>query len=72
MFLVVDWKQWLLTPVAPEFVIKSLADVDIYYIAEAKGISQEDLDARYPDKNELFFHSLIRSLMIINVIFMRW
>jgi AcrR family transcriptional regulator len=57
----VDWKQWLLTSVASEFVFKGLADVDIYYIAETKGISKEDLDARFRDKKELVF-SLIDTI----------
>jgi AcrR family transcriptional regulator len=61
MFLMVDWKQWLLTSVASEYVFKDLADADIYYIAEAKGISKKDLDARFRDKKELVF-SLIDTI----------
>lgn len=48
-----EWKQWLLTSVAAEFARKGFIGADIYCIAEAEGISQEILDARFPGKKEL-------------------
>ncbi len=48
-----EWKQWLLTSVAAEFVRKGLVGADVYCIAEAEGISKEILDTRFHGKKEL-------------------
>ena len=47
------WRRWLLTSVTAEIVTSGLANVDIYRTAEENGISQESLNVRFSNQQEV-------------------